>query len=1160
MNGMESDANSFIDRLSQSRLLPARQLDSFCLDHPDVRSAKELATRLVRQRSITRWQAEQLLFGRTTFQLGDYVLQRKIGGGATGAVYEAKHFRTGQRRALKVLSPELARDPEYVERFHREVQILKGLDHPAVVRCYTAQRVHDTEFLVMEYVNGPDLGTWLESQRSVPPTLGSKMIEFVAHGLQHIHENGVVHRDIKPSNLILFTDANSRKPNLKIVDFGIARNTLADSSHGNRSQLVLGSVDFMAPEQFEEGSRVDTRADVFALGATLFTMLTGQRLTNSRHLSEKLSERLSHSAPKVRHVMPSCPEALANVVDRCLLSNPKQRFAHPGEVATALRLARKGISSGVTGQSLGGSAQTPQDVVSDPQESVELSGDSASDMDEILPALVTRQPIQASELREDDDVDSSRASARSWMFGQAVLACVLSVGIAFTVAARGRARVALRWDTEAQTAGSALLVDGEPVPLSSDGTTIVEQRPGKMSVRMERVGYEVIDQELDVAWGDEVVFEPEWTQTPLLREKQALQDFGKRWIRLQKDRVDSKPMRALRSDVASVLAKGVDRAHRDLFFACLEAIPSEFEPSLDEELVSRNLGDGWAFGSNRFHHAAAVTDLAFTPDGKVFATAGRDGAVKLYGMPDGEVLDSIEFPVSIESAAFASNATLIVAGVDGLVLSVDVQRNKRQDYVSTKAPPISLSCSPKGRFFAIGSGDNRMRVYRIGESEPIKMIQLSHLVRSVAWSSDESMVAAADARGVTKIWKLSEDKEYSLPASVPAGHLTFNAAPETLTLFGANLRRADWAIKDLEKLESPQLSGTAAVTEVAPEGSWLVELPNPANQTSVRVTGIEYTRRLSAFPTAATYSPALKSVAAGFEDGTVEVYSCVDDEVLLAPLDRAARWTSVAISQDGSKFALGSVDGRVRIFDAFTRQPINVLRAADVPRHTGSIQFLCFCDQDREIVSFDGESLVIAKVNEANSFRSFQTTGPVTCSRESDLCCYKSNDGVVLYEVARNTRTVLPVSKLPTLVAIRSDGSLTAVLDGPKLRVVDRTGKKILEKAIAAEAEFESIRFVSPNRMVVSGQKTFLISIAPFRQTQLESSMGAVLRSTHSATFRAADNGFERVDATGRSTSVTTPGWTRWAVPLDFDVTPNQKRFIWVDGTGRAFITPRQPD
>ncbi len=206
-------------------------------------------------------------------QLRDYELREKIGEGGMGVVYRAVHTRLNKDVAVKLLSSHRLRDAGAVLRFQREMQAVGQLDHPSIVRATDAGEIDGTHFLVMEYVPGVDLGTLVRAGGPLSVADACALIRRAAEGLQHVHESEIVHRDVKPSNLLL-----SEAGDVKILDLGLARveQLVETSSELTSLGQLMGTLEYMAPEQCDDSHQVDARADIYALGATLYKLLTGQ--------------------------------------------------------------------------------------------------------------------------------------------------------------------------------------------------------------------------------------------------------------------------------------------------------------------------------------------------------------------------------------------------------------------------------------------------------------------------------------------------------------------------------------------------------------------------------------------------------------------------------------------------------------------------------------------------------------------------------------------------------------------------------------------------------------------------------------------------------------------------------------------------------------------
>ncbi len=278
--------------------------------------------------------------------LRDYELLEKVGEGGMGAVYRARHARLDKTVAVKVLPADRLRNPAAVARFQREMRAVGKLDHPHLVRAMDAGEVDGTHFLVMEYVEGVDLAQLVREHGPLPIAEACELIRQAAIGLEEAHEQGLVHRDIKPSNLMLCqvraASGRGKPPVVKVLDLGLA---LLAEAHTPETQgltsagQLMGTLDYMAPEQGSDSHIVDIRADIYSLGATLYKLLTGEAIYYGPAYQtpvQKLMALANSPAPPIQSRRREVPAALAAVVHRMLEKNPSRRNASPKEVAEAL--------------------------------------------------------------------------------------------------------------------------------------------------------------------------------------------------------------------------------------------------------------------------------------------------------------------------------------------------------------------------------------------------------------------------------------------------------------------------------------------------------------------------------------------------------------------------------------------------------------------------------------------------------------------------------------------------------------------------------------------------------------------------------------------------------------------------------------------------------
>jgi tRNA A-37 threonylcarbamoyl transferase component Bud32 len=270
-------------------------------------------------------------------RIAGYAVVALIGEGAMASVYLAETV-TGERVALKVLAPGLARDERFRQRFLRESAVAASLEHRSVVRVLAAGEEDGLLYLVMAHVEGDDLRELLRRERRLEPGRAVGLIGQVAAALDAAHAVGLVHRDVKPGNILATADANGERA--FVCDFGLARYVSAASSLTGERGFV-GTIDYAPPEQIQ-GGRVDGRADVYSLGCVLFECLTGERPFARESELAVVFAHLNEPPPRLSEIRPELPLALDAVFARALAKSPGDRFATCGELVDAARAALAG--------------------------------------------------------------------------------------------------------------------------------------------------------------------------------------------------------------------------------------------------------------------------------------------------------------------------------------------------------------------------------------------------------------------------------------------------------------------------------------------------------------------------------------------------------------------------------------------------------------------------------------------------------------------------------------------------------------------------------------------------------------------------------------------------------------------------------------------------
>lgn len=335
------DRETFLARLKESGLLSLEQFQEVYDAAAQSVKGRALARALVERGLLTAFQAGLILRGRTDgFHLGQYCILDQIGRGGMGRVFKAEHMTMNRVVALKVLSTRHTRTDRSRKLFEREVQAAARLIHPNIVTAYDANEVNDRLFLVMEYVDGPNLQELVQQRGPLPVGQACEVIRQAALGLQYAHELRMVHRDIKPANLLVHRGPAGCV--VKILDFGLARlhepaeEFRPDDSIPAGEAAVMGTPDFLSPEQARNLHSVDIRSDLYSLGCTFFYLLTGQVPFPGGTALEKLVRHASEDPTPIAELRSDVPAEVANVIGRLLAKKPEDRIQTPAELASAL--------------------------------------------------------------------------------------------------------------------------------------------------------------------------------------------------------------------------------------------------------------------------------------------------------------------------------------------------------------------------------------------------------------------------------------------------------------------------------------------------------------------------------------------------------------------------------------------------------------------------------------------------------------------------------------------------------------------------------------------------------------------------------------------------------------------------------------------------------
>jgi serine/threonine-protein kinase len=330
---------SLLDVLRRHQLLDAASLAELDRLAPRFFDAESLAADLIKRGWLTPYQVNQLMKGKgQELVLGSYIILEQLGEGGMGQVLKARHRNMGRIVALKIIREERLKRPDALRRFQREVRAVAALNHPHIVHAYDADQIGNTHLLVMEYIEGAiDLARLVKKNGPLPVDQACEYIRQAALGLQHAFERGLVHRDIKPANLLLTIGGKV----LKVLDMGLARLDPIQAINEQSSVMtqvgsIMGTPDFIAPEQAMDSHTVDTRADLYSLGCTLYYLLTGRAPFAGGTMMEKLMKQQLEEPRPVEQFRPEVPTGVAIILRKLMAKKPQNRYQTPAELVTAL--------------------------------------------------------------------------------------------------------------------------------------------------------------------------------------------------------------------------------------------------------------------------------------------------------------------------------------------------------------------------------------------------------------------------------------------------------------------------------------------------------------------------------------------------------------------------------------------------------------------------------------------------------------------------------------------------------------------------------------------------------------------------------------------------------------------------------------------------------
>ena len=641
-----------------------------------------------------------LLAGRHAFFLGKYKLLDHLGEGGMGSVLNAEQSPLGRLVAIKTLRKDLVASKNLVARFQREIQAAAALNHPNIVAAYDADSIAGRHFLVMEYVEGRDLGVLIKGGKKLPIGEACEYVRQAALGLQHAHEQQMVHRDIKPSNLML--DSTGR---VKILDMGLAR--IVHTADSQQTELthtgqVVGTPDYISPEQAHDTRTADIRSDIYSLGCTLYRLLTGKVPSQGDGAVAKITARLVDDPPTLRKALSDAPEELEAVLLKMMMRDVAERYQTPTEVVQALApfadaataptishetsaAAKQATAPTVAAavapelndflNQLAVAAALDEEIDTGTQklEKTQASGGRKSP-DANVPTIAyepatdggakpRRSPTisRAGRKLQDEIAARKRADRKRLLIVSSVIVLFVAVVIGLTVWHNaGATHLIVDWPQQ-ELKSATLEVDGRPRSLFKGDHYEYQGRPGSYQLKLTRDGYAPIEMKWTLTRGEKKTFSPDWkpnAETIRQRDLAAIKQRVGKFLNANRGGnppgQDDPIVVKLRDDLVDFRRQSPGTAAAIEAAKMMSQLPWPVDTLKREDIAPYELkvaGNGDSsnlpaelvavLGDSRLKHWGAVLSVAVSPDGKQIATGGADASLKLWDIATARVVRTL---------------------------------------------------------------------------------------------------------------------------------------------------------------------------------------------------------------------------------------------------------------------------------------------------------------------------------------------------------------------------------------------------------------------------------------------------------------------------------------------------------------------------------------
>jgi WD40 repeat protein/serine/threonine protein kinase len=1019
---------SLVEALEQYRLLDAQQLAAVRADlAPRFPESRDLARELIQRGWLTPFQVNHLLNGTgASLLLGSYLLLERLGQGGMGEVFRARNWKLGKIVALKVIRKEKLSRPDAVRRFQREVRAAAQLSHPNVVHAFDADQVGDLHMLVMEYVEGVDLHKIVKDHGPLPVGQACDCIRQTALGLQHAFERGLVHRDIKPHNLLVGNAGTPAAGVVKILDMGLARieQTAGDDSTAGMTQdgIVVGTPDYIAPEQVTGASSVDIRADLYSLGCTLYYLLAGRPPFAGGSYGQKLMCHQTAEPPAVDSLRPEVPAGVAAIVRKLMAKLPEHRFQTPAELAAVLSGDLSDIPSGATPPPSGVTAIPTATPVGVDETS---SGWSRIDAVPAPPSRGTSAWGMQKAVRERHWRRWVVAGAISLLTGFAFLGVVIyrqvdgkSSIVSTTSTAAGRPEgVLVQVDAAKPWQDSGIdILAGQDISFSATGTWLQKGQANWASpkglelARRERtlvpeapamclLGRIGSDEPFAIGAGTNLTPTQAGRLFVQANDLDLSGNSGSLKLYVQGGTVGNKS--APRPQPARL-----ERAEAELIR--LQAREADAIPMIRDALRTEILAFCQTYrGTLQAARAQALLARLPSPLDRLEA-----GAIPVY-----------ERNAAAAHPGFPQNLLVAVLG---------------ESRLKHWRPVYSVAFSPDGKSVASAGFDRAVNIWDATTGNGIRGL-LGHRegVWSVAFNSNGKLIASGGQDGTVKIWDAATGRELR----------TIEAHKSFVRQVAFNSTR--------KQLATASADGTAKIWSLRGDPLHVLEVNGG-------LVG------------AVAFSPDGTLVATGSHDGSARLWEA-DSGLLVRKMNgNRAHANAVAFSPDGQTLAVGNHNNTVTLWAVPTGKEIRTLTG-----HGMHLMGVAFSPDGRTLASASYDQTVklwdVASGKELASLQHFAPALAVAFRSDGAMLATSGDDGVVRLWNTTNWKELLTTAQHRSTIsslAFNADGTLLASgSDDRTVKLWDTATAKEVRTLTDGQAAINSVAFGADGRTLAAGNK-----------------------------------------------------------------------------------------